>query len=435
MNRIGIRREDKNVWERRTPIMPQHIKELREKGIEFFVQPSKIRAFKDREYAEAGAIIQDSLNQCPAIFAVKEIPLSFFEKGKTYVFFSHTIKGQKHNMPMLKKMMDLKCQLIDYEKIVDEKNRRLIFFGRYAGLAGMIDTLWALGQKLNEEGIENPFAEIKQTYTYGCLGEAKKSIKKISEYIKKNGLPESIAPLIFGIAGYGNVSKGAQEIISLLPVKEITPEQVVSLQDKGYSGKQVYKVIFKEEDIIEPVSGEFELQDYYKHPEKYKSKFDKYIPHLTALVNAIYWDKIYPRLVTKKYLKQLYASKTKNCLKVIGDIGCDINGAIECTTKATTPDNPVFVYEPLTDKTTDGFKGKGIVVLAVDNLPCELPKESSEDFSSALKRFIPLIASADFSVNFEDCNLPPEIKNAVIIYHGKLTPNYQYLEKYLEGEK
>ena len=433
MNRIGIRREDKNTWERRTPVVPEQVKEL--KDIEFFVQPSKIRAFKDKEYAEAGAKIQEHINQCDVIFAVKEIPLDFFEKGKTYVFFSHTIKGQKHNMPMLKKIMELKCQLIDYEKIVDEKNRRLIFFGRYAGLAGMIDTLWALGQRLDEEGIKNPFAEIKQTYTYSSLEKAKNEVKKVGRNIKKKGLPESITPMIFGIAGYGNVSKGAQEIISLLPVKEITPEQVASLKDRDYSRNHVYRVVFKEEDIVEPLSGEFELQDYYKHPEKYNSKFDKYIPHLTGLVNAIYWDNIYPRLVTKKYLKELHAGKTKNCLRVIGDISCDINGAIECTGKATEPDKPVFVYNPLTDKTTDGFKGEGVVVLAVDNLPCELPKESSEDFSSALKKFIPLIASADFSVNFEDCNLPPEIKNAVIVYHGKLTPNYGYLEKYLEEEK
>ena len=430
MNRIGIRREDKNIWERRTPVVPEQVRELRD--IEFFVQPSKIRAFRDGEYVEAGANIQDSLNQCNVIFAVKEIPLDFFKKNKTYVFFSHTTKGQKHNMPMLKKMMELKSQLIDYEKIVDEKKMRLIFFGRYAGLAGMIDTLWALGQRLKEEGIENPFAEIKQTYTYSSLGEAKKAIKKISEDIKKNGLPESITPLIFGIAGYGNVSKGAQEIIDILPVKEITPDEVVSLRDRDYSRNHIYKVVFKEEDIVEPVSGEFELQDYYRHPEKYRSKFDKYLRDLTVLVNAIYWDKIYPRLVTKKYLKENYG---KIRLMVIGDIGCEINGAIECNVKITEPDNPVFVYESLTDKTTDGFKGKGVVVLAVDNLPCELPKESSKDFSSALKRFIPLIASADFSVDFEDCNLPPEIKNAVIVYHGKLTPNYQYLEKYLEGEK
>ena len=432
MNRVGIRREDKNIWERRTPIIPQHIKELKEKDIEFFVQPSKIRAFRDGEYVEAGANIQDSLNQCNVIFAVKEIPLDFFKKNKTYVFFSHTTKGQKHNMPMLKKMMELKSQLIDYEKIVDEKNRRLIFYGRYAGLAGMIDTLWALGQRLNKGGIENPFAEIKQTYAYSSLEEAKKSIKKISGDIKKKGLPESITPLIFGIAGYGNVSKGAQEIIDILPVKEITPEQVVSLRDRDYSGKHIYKVVFKEEDIVDPLSGEFELQDYYRHPEKYKSKFDKYLRDLTILVNAIYWDKIYPRLVTKKYLKENYG---KMRLMVIGDIGCDINGAIECNVKIMEPDNPVFVYEPLTDKITDGFKGKGVVVLAVDNLPCELPKESSEDFSSALKKFIPEIAKTDFSVNFDDCNLSPEIKNAVIVYHGKLTPDYQYLEKYLEGEK
>lgn len=432
MNRVGIRREDKNIWERRTPIIPEDVKELKEKDIEFFVQPSKIRAFKNEEYTEVGAVVQDDFRACSVIFAVKEIPIDFFEKNKTYVFFSHTTKGQKHNMPMLKKIMELKSQLIDYEKIVDEKNRRIIFFGRYAGLAGMIDTLWALGQRLKEEGLENPFTEIMQTHRYSSLEEVKNSIKKIGENIKKKGLPESITPLIIGVAGYGNVSKGAQEIIDILPVKEIIPEQVVSLHDKDYSRKHVYKVVFKEEDIVEPVSGKFELQDYYRHPEKYRSKFEEYLGHLTVLLNATYWDKIYPRLVTKEYLKENYG---KTRLKVIGDIGCDINGAIECTSKVTEPDNPVFVYDPLTDKTTDGFKGEGVVVLAVDNLPCELPKDSSRDFSSTLKKFMPEIAKADFSVNFDDCSLPPEIKNAVIVYHGKLTPNYQYLEKYLEGKK
>jgi alpha-aminoadipic semialdehyde synthase len=360
MNRVGIRREDKNIWERRTPIIPEHIKELKEKDIELFVQPSKIRVFKDEEYAEAGAKIQDELSNCDVIFAVKEIPIDFFEKNKTYVFFSHTTKGQRHNISMLKEIRDLECQLIDYEKIVDEKNRRLIFFGRYAGLAGMIDTLWALGQRLNEGGIENPFTEIKQTYRYSNLEEAKNAIKKTSEDIKKKGLPDSITPLIIGVAGYGNVSKGAQEIIGILPVKEITPEQVVSLQDKDYSRKHVYKVVFKEEDVVEPISGEFELQDYYKHPEKYRSKFDKYIRHLTVLVNATYWDERYPRLVTKKYLKENYG---KTGLKVIGDIGCDIEGTIECNVKAAELDNPVFVYNPLTDKATDGFKGEGIDLL------------------------------------------------------------------------
>ena len=143
---IGIRREDKNEWERRVPLIPADVDQLaKEHKIEFVVQPSPIRIFKNEEYHSAGATISEDLATCSAVFAVKEIPEELFQEGKTYIFFSHTIKGQEHNMPMLKKMMEKKCQLIDYEKVADDKGRRLIFFGNFAGYAGMIDTLWALG--------------------------------------------------------------------------------------------------------------------------------------------------------------------------------------------------------------------------------------------------------------------------------------------------
>jgi len=157
----GIRREDKNKWEKRVPIVPNHIEELKKKfNINAIVQPSSIRIYSDKEYEKAGAKIQENLSSCPVIFAVKEIPIKFFEADKTYVFFSHTIKGQKNNMPMIKKMMDLNCNLIDYEKITNESGQRLIFFGRYAGLAGMINSLWSLGQRLKIKGITNPFQNI-----------------------------------------------------------------------------------------------------------------------------------------------------------------------------------------------------------------------------------------------------------------------------------
>ena len=141
--RIGIRREDKNKWERRVPLVPEHVKEFKEKyDVETVIQPSKIRVYSDDEYSDAGAVVKEDMSTCLIVFAVKEIPIHLFEKNKAYVFFSHTIKGQKYNMPMLKKMMDLRCNLIDYEKIKDERGNRLIFFGRFAGFAGMIDTLW-----------------------------------------------------------------------------------------------------------------------------------------------------------------------------------------------------------------------------------------------------------------------------------------------------
>jgi alpha-aminoadipic semialdehyde synthase len=432
---IGIRREDKNRWERRVPLIPVDVKELIEsRSINVCLQPSSIRIFPDEEYIKVGAKIQEDLSGCPIIFAVKEIPLHFFQAGKTYIFFSHVIKGQKHNMPMLKRIMSLGGNLIDYEKVIDEEGRRLIFFGRHAGLAGMIDTLWALGQRLTWEGIPNPFAVIKNAYKYNSLTEAMESISRVGEKIRKDGLPKKVIPLIFGISGYGHVSNGAQEIIDLLPFEQINPEDFTSrVKQSSFSGDRIYKVVFKEEHMVEPVSpnNHFELKDYYEHPQKYRSKFESYIPHLSVLMNCIYWDERYPRLVTKKFLKKLYAEEERPRLRIIGDISCDVEGSIECTVKVTQPDNPVYVYNPIEDQIIDGYEGKGVVVLAVDNLPCEISKEASTDFSKVLKPFIPQIVKADFSVNFDQCVLPTSIKNAVIVYHGELTPDYRYIQDFL----
>ena len=433
--RIGIRREDKSRWERRVPVIPEHVRKLREEhGVEVWLQPSEIRVFSEQEYVQAGARVQEDLSPCPVIFAVKEIPLDFFEPGKTYVFFSHTIKGQPYNMPMLKRMLELGCTLIDYEKVMDERGRRLIFFGRHAGLSGMIDALWALGRRLNWEGIPNPFTEIRQTYQYESLAEAQEDVVRVGEKIAASGLPESIAPLIIGIAGYGNVSRGVQEILSLLPTLEIEPDEVEAVSmGADYSRNRVYKVVFKEEHTVEPISpaDRFELQDYYNHPEKYHSQFERYLPHLTVLMNCIYWEKKYPRLVTKASLKRLFGGEEQPRLRVIGDVSCDIEGAIECTLHCTEPDEPVFVYDPLADRAIPGYEGWGPVVLAVDILPSELPRESSADFSRVLLDYIPAIARADYSVPFEQLDLPPEIKRAVIAHRGELTPNYRYLEKFL----
>ena len=237
-------------------------------------------------------------------------------------------------------------------------------------------------------------------------------------------MPQSLTPLIIGFAGYGNVSIGAQEILDLLPVKEIKPEEIESIF-KNPSNKVIYKVVFKEEHMVEPASSDkkFDLQDYYSHPESYHPVFEHYIPSLSILMNCIFWSAQYPRLLTKKYLKKSFKTKENLRLKVIGDISADVNGAIEFTEKMTSPDNPVFVYNPNTDTIKDGYEGDGIVVMAVDNLPCELPRESSQSFSETLLRFIPEIMKADFTVtDFDTVALPVEIKNAVILYQGKLTP-------------
>jgi saccharopine dehydrogenase (NAD+, L-lysine-forming) len=431
---LGIRREDKNRWEQRVPLTPEHIKELKEKhGIETFIQPSDIRVFSEDDYRKAGAHVQDSLSPSSVVFAVKEIPADFFEKGKTYVFFSHTIKGQEHNMPMLKKMMEMGCSLIDYERIMDAKGKRLVFFGRFAGLAGMVDTLWTFGRRLHSEGIDSPFNKIKQTIHYRDLEDIKKHFLSVSKDIRTKGLPQRLSPLIIGFTGYGNVSLGAQEILDLLPVKEIKPEEIASV-NKNPSNKILYKVVFREEHMVRPVSSgnKFDLSEYYSHPERYLPTFEQFVPSLSILMNCIFWNAQYSRLLTKEYLKNFFEKNEQPRLRVIGDISADIKGAVEFTEKTTSPDNPVFVYDPCTDTIQDGYEGNGIVVMAVDNLPCELPKDSSQSFSETLFRFVPEMMNADFTApDLSLVRLPDEIKNAVILYRGKLTPSYHYINKYL----
>ena len=436
-NKIGIRLEDKNIWEKRVPIVPSDMKDLINKeSIDFIVQSSSIRAFKDDDYREIGVQVSPNIDKASVILAIKEIPLPVLKaqtSPKTYIFFSHTIKGQKHNMPMLKQIMETKSTLIDYEKVVNEKGFRLIFFGNWAGLAGMIEILWGFGERAKiNKNVGNPFLNIKHTWEYDTLDSARKAVSEVGKEITEKGLPEELVPLVVGFAGYGNVSTGAQSMLDFLPVKEIDPTELKEFyNNKDFSSKCIYKVVFKEEHMVEPIDGEFGLQDYYDHGlSKYQGVFPRYFPFLSILINAIYWSDKYPRLITKKFLKSQFESAEDVRCQIIGDISCDIEGGIEATLRTTKPDNPVFIYNPFTDEATIGLEGKGIAIMAVDNLPCELPMESSTSFSETLKPFVPMIAAADYSKSFNELDLPPTIKNAVIVHQGEITPNYKYIEKF-----
>jgi len=432
---IGIRREDKSEWERRVAVVPDIARNLREKhGIQVVVQPSPIRAFGEDEFLAAGATLDEDLSSCPVIFGVKEMPKEVFQPGKTYVFFSHVIKGQPYNMPMLKRLMELGCNLVDYEKVADDKGRRLIFFGRHAGLAGMIDTLWALGRRLQWEGIPNAFTEVRRAYQYHDLAEAQEAIRTVGDRIREDGLPPAVTPLIVGVAGYGNVSRGAQEILDLLPVVEIDPAELAAVTAEADPRTDVvYKTVFHEEHTVVPLdpSAAFALQEYYDHPERYRGVFAGHVQYLTVVANCIYWEPRYPRLITKDDLRELWAHGTPR-LRVIGDISVDIDGAIEATSRATDIDDPVYVYDPLTGYTRDGVRGRGPVILAVDILPSELPRDASVYFAGVLEDYVPALASADFSVPLEELELPEELKRAVIVYHGELTPAYRYLEEHVQ---
>ena len=436
---LGIRREDKNPWERRVPLIPVHSRELmRELPLEIHIQPSSIRVFGDEDYRREGATVCEDLSSSSIVLAVKEIPETFFREETVYLFFSHTIKGQPHNMPLLKRMMERHATLIDYERIVDDQGRRLVFFGRQAGQAGMIDTLWALGQRLSEEGIGNPFVDILQTIHYASLVEAKEAIQKVGWTIHNQGLDPSLTPLVFGFTGYGHVSLGAQEIFDLLPFEQVTPAEVEGLfKKKEYGAKRVYKTVFKEEDLVEPGPGRrgFDLQDYYRNPQGYRPVLNRYLPFLTVLVNAIYWAPQYPRFVTKDFLRTLWRGEGRPRLRVIGDISCDVDGSVECTVTCTDPAHPVFTYDLEKDEAVTGFAGRGPTVMAVDNLPAEIPLESSVFFSQVLKPFIPALVEADFRTDFQSCRLPGPLMKAVILFRGELTPDYAYMNEFISPKK
>lgn len=434
---VGLRREDMYQWERRTPLIPEHLRQLAEElNVAFTVQSSDMRAYSDDEYRAAALPVAERLAECPLIIGLKEVPVEVLEKNKTYVYFSHVIKGQSFNMPMLQRALDLRCTIIDYEKMVDDEGKRLIAFGNYAGLAGMVDTLWALGQRLAWEGIDSPFAQLKQASQYKGLSEAKAAISEVGDAISSRGLSEELQPLVIGIAGYGNVSKGAQAILDLLPVTELTASELLNGESREHGDRSLLKVVFREEDTVLPMDDEhaFELQEYYDHPERYRGAFARYLPHLTVLVNCIYWEPRYPRLIAVDDIKTLYAANAPK-LRVIGDISCDVRGGIEVTVEATEPDKPVYVYDIETGEARFGVEGRGPLLMAVDILPSELPREASAYFSNILKDYIPALVAADYSVSFEALNLPDELKRAVICYRGALTPNYQYIEPYLASAR
>jgi alpha-aminoadipic semialdehyde synthase len=433
---FGIRREDKNEWERRVPLVPADLANLRkEPGLEFTIQPSPIRVFDDDEFRQVGVTVDESLDEADIVIAVKEIPIPFLQEKKVYLFFSHTIKGQPYNMPMLKHLLDTRCTLIDYERVTDEQNRRLIFFSVHAGYAGMIESLVCLAQRMEFNGAKTPLLELKHAYEYGSLVEAKNHLMQIGDIIRTEGMGDHADPVIIGLAGYGNVSRGCQEILDCLPVAEIPvgdleTTSVASVSEVG----PLVKVIFKEKDMVEPRSedAQFVLQDYYQRPENYRGVFEKYLPHLDLLMNTIYWEDRYPRLVTRKWAHAQYGPDKRPRLQVIGDITCDIEGSIELTLKAPYPDQPCFVYDPQSGDVHDGVEGYGPVIMAVDNLPCELPRESSEHFSEVLRDMVPALGQADFGSDFEGLHLPPHLKRAVITHRGQLTPSYRYLQEALD---
>ncbi|MBU1636112.1 hypothetical protein KKC97_00410 [bacterium] len=433
---IGIRREDKHFTERRAPLTPEAVEALQREGLVFHIESSTSRVFDDKEYSAVGATVCDSLPACDFVVGIKEIPLGRLHPNTPHLFFSHTIKGQVYNMPMLKRMLDLKCTLIDYERVVDSRGRRLVFFGVHAGQAGMINTIWSYGQRLKALGVVTPLAELKQAKEYDSLSEAKTAIHHAAQELRRHPLSKKLLPLTCAITGTGHVAAGAQEVFDELEPVRLSPDKFLeAAKYRWLKPNEIYKVVFRIKDMVKPKDEHalFHLKDYFAHPDKYDSPFADYLPYFSMILNGTYWDARFPRLVTVEDVKRLYLNRHEPKLIAIGDVSCDPCGSIECTVRATLPDNPVYVYDPASGTAQDGFEGNGLQIMAVDILPTELPRESSQTFSSMLVRWLPKLVRADYHKPFNQVDLPAEFKTATIVYQGELTPDYRYLERYLAG--
>ncbi len=430
---VGVLNERKNEWERRAPLTPSDVKWLVDKGIRVEVESSPIRVFPDSQYKNAGArIVKKTLNASLLVGIKEPLPEEVLE-GKIYMLFSHTTKGQPYNLSLLKEFLKKRDTLIDYEKITDFYGRRLVYFGRFAGICGVTDSLYYFGKKLEWKELANPFHGLKPSWKYRSLEELKKEMTRIGRRIRRGMFDWRISPFIIGITGHGNVSRGAQEILGQLNPIEIHPRDMARfIRRQKYERNKIYKIVFLREEKLRARDGKgFYFEEYIHHPGKFESNLDKYLPYLNVLVHTSYWDKRYPRMVSREMLKNLSRSR-KFRLRMIGDISCDIRGSIEITHKATTPDNPVYTYDPGKDRYTDGYEADGVTVLAVDNLPAELPRDSSRNFGELIRDYVYQLAAHGVLDVTNHTAIPAELRRAVIAQGKRLTKDYRYLKEYLD---
>ncbi|KAJ0262862.1 LOR/SDH bifunctional enzyme [Hirschfeldia incana] len=438
---VGILAESANKWERRTPLTPSHCARLLHGGkdrkgvFRILVQPSAKRIHHDALYEDVGCEISDDLSDCGLILGIKQPKLEMILPERAYAFFSHTRKAQKENMPLLDKILSERVTLYDYELIVGAHGKRLLAFGNYAGRAGLVDFLHGLGQRYLSLGYSTPFLSLGSSYMYSSLAAAKGAVISVGEEISSQGLPLEIDPLVFVFTGTGNVSLGAQEIFKLLPHTFVEPSQLPELFAKkkgmnqnGKSTKrvhQVYGCIVTSQDMVEhqDPSKSFNKADYYAHPEHYNPVFHERIaPYTSVLVNCMYWEKRFPRLLSTKQLQDL----TANGCPLVGicDITCDIGGSVEFVNRATSIDSPFFRFNPVNNSYYNDMDGDGVLCMAVDILPTEFAKEASQHFGDILSEFVGSLASM---TELED--LPEHLKRACISYRGELTSLYEYIPR------
>ncbi|KAI7906802.1 Saccharopine dehydrogenase-domain-containing protein [Cokeromyces recurvatus] len=441
---IGIRREDKSRWERRSALTPETVKKLiEETGTQVYVQPSTKRIFTDASYEKVGAVVTDDLTKADIILGIKEVPEKSLLNDKTYLFFSHTHKGNLKNMPMLQSILDKKIRLIDYELLKDESGKRLVAFGEFAGKAGMIDILHGMGHRFLGLGYSTPFMYTSMAHGYPTIANAKASLRQMGDFIKKDGTPKDFGPIIFGFTGSGNVSQGAMEMFKELPHEIVSVKDLPCLvNDKNPRLDRLYATQLNATDYIEYKKDNKPLkdfEDYLINPHKYQSNFhDKIAPYVNCVVTGAYWDKRYPRLMTNKQLLEFEMSKKSGIIKQgkmmsLGDIVCDIKGAFECLSHCTNIEDGFFYYDAINDMEHKNAEGNGVQIMGIDILPAEFPVESSQLFSEKLYPYIKeMIVNTTSNTSLQD--LPSVLQNATIANVGKLTKPHEGLKEFLPSK-
>ena len=401
--KFGIIKERKNPPDRRVVFSPEKLQEFKQQfpQAEIVVESSNIRVFSDEAYKNAGFEVTNDISDCDVLLGVKEVPVDELIPNKKYFFFSHTIKKQPYNRKLLKAMLEKNIEMFDHETIVQENGARLIGFGRYAGLVGAYNGFRALGLR---EGLFN----LPKVETLADLDAVKAELDKIS-------LPN----IKILLTGTGKVAKGAQEILDHLKIKQVS--------DALYLTSEFTEPVYCIADVMEyakrkdgKVGDKFE---FYKDPTGYESNFMAYAKQTDFFIAGHFYGDGAPYLFTREDAKH-----PEFRIKYVADISCDIDGPVASTLRASTIADPIYGYNPETESEIDYKDEKAITVMAVDNLPCELPKDASEGFGEMfLEHVIPA-----FYNNDKDGILA---RSKMTTNTGKLTERYAYLQDYVDGKE
>jgi hypothetical protein len=402
MIRIGIVREGKIPEDNRAPFSPKQCKEIQENypQLTFVVQPSERRCFKDEEYVSEGITVQENLQDCSIIFGVKEALTDTLIEGKTYLFFSHTKKAQPHNQALMKALIAKRIRLIDYECLTFDDGHRVVGFGYWAGVVGAHNGLLTFGKKTG-------MFELQPVHHFSNFLELKESYETFT-----------VPPIKIVVTGSGRVSTGVLDILNYLNIAEVSPEDYLS---KTYA-YPVFTHLKGKDLYIEKVENSYDREDFHNHPERYRCLFLPYAAVSDILMNGVYWDKRIPRLFE---LNDIQSQNFK--LSVIADITCDENGSVPCNVGASTIEDPTYGFDRKTLTRTDPFIGDNttIDIMAVDNLPNELPRDASKYFGGYLQTHVlpDLISGAQSNI----------IDRATICDHGQLGKSFEYLHDYAFG--